>query len=108
MIRSIGICLALLGAPTAVHADDQVPPVQSEVRERIADIPYSLEAISNFVETEFSKAGPQVKTAPVIEVLMKDLSKVGSGGFRIGPEGLGYTFGYQRVGDQVQIDKISL
>ena len=108
MIRSIGICLALLGVPSVVHAEDQAPPVQSEVRERIADIPYTLEAISDFVKTEFSKAGPQVKTAPVIEVLMKDLSKAGAGGFRIGPQGLDYTFEYQRVGDQVQIDKISL
>ncbi|MGB0639335.1 MAG: hypothetical protein ACPGTU_08385 [Myxococcota bacterium] len=108
MIRTICISLALMGAPMVANADEQVPPVQNEARERVAEIPYSLEAISTFVETEFSKAGPQVKTAPVIEILMKDLSKAGSGGFRIGPQGLDYTFEYLRVGDQVHIDKVSL
>jgi hypothetical protein len=108
MIRTICISLALMGAPMVANADEQAPPVQSEVRERIAEIPYSLEAISTFVKTEFSKAGPQVKTGPVIEVLMNDLSKADAGGFRIGPEGLDYTFEYRRNGDQVQIDKIAL
>ena len=97
----------MLVAPTGVQAEDQVPPKQDEVRETHKVLPYTDGAIRTFVETEFGKSKLDVKTEPVIEILIRDLAEDGAGGFRIAPEDFDDTFEYRRVGSEVQIDKIA-
>jgi len=99
--------LFVLAVPSLVQAEDQVPPKQDEVRETHTVIPYSDAAIRTFVETEFGKSKLDVKTEPVIEILIRDLAQEGAGGFRIAPEDFDYTFEYRRVGSDVQIDKVA-
>lgn len=97
--------VALLATSTAL-AQDQVAPTPEQTRELHSTIPYTSAAIRVFVETEFAKSNIAPGTEPVIAILMRDLAKDGSGGFRIGPEDLDYTFEYRRVGEDVQIHKV--
>jgi hypothetical protein len=107
MHRALAAVLFAVSLPLVAMAEDQVPPKQDELRELHTTIAYSDEAIRNFVETEFAKSNLDVKTEPVIAILIRDLAKDGAGGFRIGPEDLDYTFEYRRVGEDVQIEKIT-
>ena len=108
-IRHSLVPVALLGLfyVRPGHADPQVAPAQTESRVSYTAIPYTELAIRNFVETEFAKSTGTVVTEPVVEILVRDLAKDGAGGFRIAPAELGYTFEYRRVGDKIQIDKIT-
>ncbi len=101
------VSAAILFSVSTAWAQEQVPPKQEVARELHTTISYSDEAIRTFVETEFAKSNLEVKTAPVIEVLVRDLAKEGAGGFRIGPEDLDYTFEFRRVGADIEIHKVA-
>ena len=102
----LALALALAPAPQA-WADDQVPPVQEEVREHYRTFPYGEAGIREFVTTEYAASKLKVNTEQVIQILIRDLAKEGAGGFKIGPQDLDYTFEYRRVGADVQVDKVA-
>ena len=97
---------SLLGLSSPSWADDQVPPVQEEARSHYQTFAYSEAKIRSFVTTEFAASKLKVDTEQVITILVRDLAKDGSGGFRIAPQDFDYTFEYRRIGADVQVDKV--
>jgi hypothetical protein len=100
------ILLGSLALSGIASAQEQAPPVQAEAREAYRVFTYSEVAIRDFVSTEFSASSLKVDIEPVVAILLRDLAKDGSGGFRIAPQDYDYTLEYRRVGADVQVDKI--
>ena len=107
-ISTLVTLVALFGVASPVWAEDQVPPTQEEARAHYQTFKYSESAIRDFVTKEFAVSKLKVDTEQVIAILVRDLAKDGSGGFRIAPQDLDYTFEYRRVGADVRVDKIEL
>ncbi len=106
-ITAVLAMISILGLGTPASADDQVPPVQEEVREVYKTFPYGEAEIRNFVTKEFAASKLKVDTEPVIQILIRDLAKEGAGGFRIAPQDFDFTFEYHRVGADVRVDKVA-
>jgi len=109
-MRTITVLLALIsmaGLGSQAWADEQAPPAEQEVREHYRTFPYSEAKIREFVTAEFAASKLKVDTEQVVSILLRDLKKEGSGGFRIAPQDFDYTFEYLRVGPDVKVDKIT-